>query len=144
MKRYQKLGLKNPAIIVDTNHANSNKEYLEQIRIAKDVLHSIRRSDDIKNMVKGLMIESYIEDGAQKIGEGHYGMSITDPCLGWEKTKASDIIGNLYTDNFINLTHITLVLKKFKTFLRIGQKHSGDSVLCTVVCYNIVDVYSVG
>ena len=84
---YQELGLKNPAIIVDTNHSNSNKQYLEQIRIAKDVLHSMRQSDDIKSIVKGLMIESYIEDGAQKIGEGIYGKSITDPCLGWEKTE---------------------------------------------------------
>jgi len=86
-EEYQKLGLKNPAIIVDTNHANSNKQYLEQIRIAKDVLHSRRLSDDIRGIVKGLMTESYIEDGAQKIGEGIYGKSITDPCLGWEKTE---------------------------------------------------------
>lgn len=84
---YQKLGLENPAIIVDTNHANSNKQYMEQIRIAKDVLHSRRVSDDINKIVKGLMIESYIEDGAQKIGDGIYGKSITDPCLGWDKTE---------------------------------------------------------
>jgi 3-deoxy-7-phosphoheptulonate synthase len=77
----------NPACIVDTNHSNSGKKYLEQIRIAKDVLHSRRASDDIRKLVKGLMIESYIEDGAQKIGEGIYGKSITDPCLGWEKTE---------------------------------------------------------
>ena len=77
----------NPACIVDTNHSNSGKKYLEQIRIAKDVLHSRRASEDIKKLVKGLMIESYIEDGAQKIGEGIYGKSITDPCLGWEKTE---------------------------------------------------------
>ncbi len=86
-EEYQKRDLKNPAIIVDTNHANSNKKYLEQIRIAMDVLHSRRHSDDIKGLVKGLMTESYIEDGAQKIGEGIYGKSITDPCLGWEKTE---------------------------------------------------------
>ncbi len=86
-ENYQKLGLQNPAIIVDTNHANSNKQYLEQIRIAKDVLHSCKVSDDIRGIVKGLMIESYIEDGNQKIGEGVYGKSITDPCLGWEKTE---------------------------------------------------------
>ena len=86
-EEYQKADLKNPAIIVDTNHANSNKQYLEQIRIANDVLHSIRSSAEIKSIVKGLMIESYIEDGAQKIGEGIYGKSITDPCLGWEKTE---------------------------------------------------------
>ncbi len=84
---YQKLDLKNPAIIVDTNHANSNKQYLQQIRIAKDVLHSRRVSDEINGIVKGLMVESYIEDGCQKIGDGVYGKSITDPCLGWEKTK---------------------------------------------------------
>ena len=85
---YQKAPeLKNPAIIVDTNHANSNKQYLEQVRIAKDVLHSCRVSGDIKGIVKGLMTESYIEDGAQKIGEGIYGKSITDPCLGWVKTR---------------------------------------------------------
>ena len=75
------------AVIVDTNHSNSNKQYLEQIRIAKEVLHSRRQSPDIHRMVKGLMIESYIEDGCQKIGEGVYGKSITDPCLGWEKSK---------------------------------------------------------
>ena len=85
---YQKAPeLKNPAIIVDTNHANSNKQYLEQDRIAKDVLHSCRVSGDIKGIVKGLMTDSYIEDGAQKIGEGIYGKSITDPCLGWVKTR---------------------------------------------------------
>ena len=84
---YAKSGLANPAVIVDTNHANSGKKYLEQIRIAKDVLHSGKQNADIKKMVKGLMIESYIEDGAQKIGECIYGKSITDPCLGWEKTE---------------------------------------------------------
>ena len=75
------------AVIIDTNHNNSGKKYNEQIRIAKEVLESRRFSDDIKNMVKGLMIESYIEDGCQKIGEHIYGKSITDPCLGWEKTE---------------------------------------------------------
>ena len=79
--------LANPAVIVDTNHANSGKKYLEQVRIAKEILHSCRHNADIKKLVKGLMIESYIEDGAQKIGEGVYGKSITDPCLGWEKTE---------------------------------------------------------
>lgn len=77
----------NPAVIVDTNHSNSGKKYLEQVRIANEVLHSMRHSDDIRNMVKGFMIESYIEDGCQKIEEGIYGKSITDPCIGWEKTK---------------------------------------------------------
>lgn len=84
---YGEKDLKNPAVIVDTNHANSGKKYLEQIRIAKEVLHSCRHNPDIKKMVKGLMIESYIEDGAQKIGDCVYGKSITDPCLGWEKSK---------------------------------------------------------
>ncbi len=84
---YAATDLVNPAVIVDTNHANSGKKYLEQPRIAKEVLHSMRHNNDIKNMVKGLMIESYIEDGAQKIGECIYGKSITDPCLGWEKTE---------------------------------------------------------
>lgn len=79
--------LKNRSIIVDTNHANSGKHWMEQIRISKEVLSSCRQNAEIKNMVKGLMIESYLEDGAQKIGEGVYGKSITDPCLGWEKTE---------------------------------------------------------
>ena len=84
---YAAKNLQNPAVIVDTNHANSGKKYLEQIRIAKDVLHSCRQNADINKLVKGFMIESYIEDGSQKIGEGVYGKSITDPCLGWEKTE---------------------------------------------------------
>ena len=85
---YEASGLKNPSVIVDTNHANSGKKYLEQIRIAKEVLHSCRYSPDVKKLVKGLMIESYIEDGCQKIDENDvYGKSITDPCLGWEKTE---------------------------------------------------------
>ena len=79
--------LVNPAVIIDTNHSNSGKKYLEQIRIAKDVMHSRHVNPEIHKLVKGLMIESYIEDGAQKIGEGIYGKSITDPCLGWEKTE---------------------------------------------------------
>lgn len=77
----------NPAVIVDTNHSNSGKKYLEQIRIANEVLHSMRHSNDINKMVKGFMIESYIEDGCQSVEEGVYGKSITDPCLGWDKTK---------------------------------------------------------
>lgn len=84
---YHEEGLENPAIIVDTNHANSGKKYLEQIRISKEVLHSMRSNADIGNMVKGLMIESYIEDGCQAIGDSVYGKSITDPCLGWEKSE---------------------------------------------------------
>lgn len=84
---YGKRNLKNPACIVDTNHSNSNKQYLEQVRIAKEVLHSRRHSNDIRQLVKGLMIESYIEPGSQKIGEHCYGKSITDPCLGWEDSE---------------------------------------------------------
>lgn len=84
---YNATNLKNPAIIVDCNHANSGKNPFEQTRIAKEVLANMNYNDDIKKMVKGLMIESYIEDGAQKIGEGIYGKSITDACLGWEKSE---------------------------------------------------------
>ena len=84
---YGKTSLVNPAVIVDTNHANSGKQCLEQVRIAKDVVYSCNHNKDIRSMVKGLMIESYIEDGAQKIGEHIYGKSITDPCLGWEKSR---------------------------------------------------------
>ena len=84
---YEKLGLANPSVIVDTNHNNSGKKYLEQIRIAKDIVHSRNQNEDVKHLVKGLMIESYIEDGAQSVGEHVFGKSITDPCLGWEKTE---------------------------------------------------------
>lgn len=84
---YNEYELKNPAVIIDVNHANSSKKYLEQIRISKDVVYSRNHNHDIRGLVKGLMIESYIEDGAQKIGEHIYGKSITDPCLGWEKTE---------------------------------------------------------
>ena len=84
---YEKTGLKNPAVIVDTNHNNSGKQYLEQIRIAKDIVHSRNQNGTIRKLVKGLMIESYLEDGAQSTGEHIFGKSITDPCLGWEKTE---------------------------------------------------------
>ena len=84
---YEKSNLLNPSVIVDTNHNNSGKKYLEQIRIAKDIVHSRNQNADIKQLVKGLMIESYIEDGAQCVGEHVFGKSITDPCLGWEKTE---------------------------------------------------------
>ena len=77
----------NPACIVDANHNNSGKKWDQQPRIVKEILHSMRHSEDIKKLVKGVMVESYIEDGCQKIGEGIYGKSITDPCLGWEKTE---------------------------------------------------------
>lgn len=83
---YTVKGLQNMALIVDANHANSGKKYQEQPRICKEVLHSCRHSGEIKSMVKGFMIESYLEPGCQKIGDGVYGKSITDPCLGWEET----------------------------------------------------------
>jgi len=84
---YNNSQFKNPSIIIDTNHSNSNKQYLEQIHVAKEVLNYINNYPNIKNIVKGLMIESYIEDGSQKIDGGIYGKSITDPCLGWDKTE---------------------------------------------------------
>ena len=84
---YEKSNLTNPSIIVDTNHNNSGKKCLEQVRIAKDIVHSRNQNGDIKRLVKGLMIESYIEDGACKAEEHIFGKSITDPCLGWEKTE---------------------------------------------------------
>lgn len=84
---YMERNLKNPACIVDANHSNSNKKYMEQIRIVKEVLHSRRHSADLNSFIKGVMIESYIEGGSQKIGEGCYGKSITDPCLGWEDSE---------------------------------------------------------
>ncbi len=84
---YAKKELQNMAVIIDCNHNNSGKQYLEQIRITREVLHSRRNNAELETMVKGIMIESYLEDGCQKIGEGVYGKSITDPCLGWEKTE---------------------------------------------------------
>lgn len=84
---YEESGLENPAVIIDTNHNNSGKRYMEQIRIAKDVMHSCHLVPSLRRIVRGLMIESYLEDGAQKIGEGVFGKSITDPCLGWEKSE---------------------------------------------------------
>ena len=86
-ERYQKKGLQNMGVIVDANHSNSGKQYLEQVRICKEVMHSCRHSTEIKSMVRGFMVESYLEDGSQKIGDGCYGKSITDPCLGWDKTE---------------------------------------------------------
>ena len=84
---YQERELQNPAVVVDVNHANSGKQYIEQIRISKEVLHSRRYNESLRKLVKGLMIESYLVDGNQKVGGGVYGQSITDPCLGWEKTE---------------------------------------------------------
>ena len=84
---YSAKNLENMAVIIDSNHANSCKQYMEQIRICNEVLHSCRHNNDIRKIVKGFMIESYIEDGCQKVEEGTYGKSITDPCLGWEKSE---------------------------------------------------------
>lgn len=86
-EEYEKYDLVNKACIIDTNHNNSAKKWDQQPRIVKEVLYSMRHSNDIKNLIKGVMVESYIEDGCQSIGNGVYGKSITDPCLGWEKTK---------------------------------------------------------
>ena len=85
--KYEEKELKNPAVIIDTNHSNSNKNPFEQPRIIMDVLNSAQHSQRIRSLLKGFMIESYIEDGCQKIGEGVYGKSITDPCLGWDKSR---------------------------------------------------------
>ena len=84
---YEKSNLTNPSVIVDTNHNNSGKKYLEQIRIAKDIVYSRNQNADIKRLVKGLMVESYLEDGACRAEDHVFGKSITDPCLGWEKTE---------------------------------------------------------
>ena len=84
---YSAKNLQNMALIIDTNHANSGKQYLQQERICKEVLYACRHSKEIKSYMKGFMIESYLEDGCQKVGEGVYGKSITDPCLGFEKTE---------------------------------------------------------
>ena len=84
---YMKENLLNPAVIVDCNHSNSGKKYEQQVRIANEVLHSMRHSSEIGNFVKGLMIESYIEPGSQKVEEHVYGKSITDPCLGWDESE---------------------------------------------------------
>lgn len=84
---YNERELKNPAAIIDTNHNNSNKQFDQQIRIVKEVMHSRKLNPDIHNLVKGVMIESYIEEGCQKVGGGVYGKSITDPCLGWEASE---------------------------------------------------------
>ena len=88
LEKYKQKNLKNPAVIIDTNHSNSNKQCMQQIRIAKEILHSRKLDPELRGFVKGLMIESYIESGNQKIGGEHiYGKSITDPCLGWEESE---------------------------------------------------------
>ena len=84
---YTEKGLVNPSAIIDTNHANSGKQYLEQPRILSEVMHCCRHNKDIRCMIKGFMVESYLEDGSQGINDGVFGKSITDPCLGWEKTE---------------------------------------------------------
>lgn len=84
---YNARDLMNPACVVDANHSNSGKIYQEQIRITKEILHSMKHSSDVKKLIKGVMIESYIEPGYQKVGDGVYGKSITDPCLGWDESE---------------------------------------------------------
>ena len=84
---YNARDLMNPACVVDANHSNSGKIYQEQIRITKEILHSMKHSSDVKKLIKGVMIESYIEPGCQKVGDGVYGKSITDPCLGWDESE---------------------------------------------------------
>jgi 3-deoxy-7-phosphoheptulonate synthase len=86
-ERYDSMQLKNPAVIIDANHSNSNKQYKQQIRIVKEVMHNRIVSPEIHALVKGVMIESYLEEGAQQIGDHIYGKSITDPCLGWEDSE---------------------------------------------------------
>ncbi|MBR1476709.1 MAG: 3-deoxy-7-phosphoheptulonate synthase [Lachnospiraceae bacterium] len=87
LDKYRGMDLKNPACVIDTNHSNSNKQFKEQIRIAKEVMHTRKLNSELHKLVKGLMIESYIEEGSQKVGDGVYGKSITDPCLGWADTE---------------------------------------------------------
>ena len=84
---YESMNLKNPACIIDSNHSNSNKQFEQQIRIVKEVMHSRKLCSNIHKLVKGVMVESYIEEGNQKVGGGIYGKSITDPCLGWADTE---------------------------------------------------------
>lgn len=88
LEKYEERNLENPAVLIDANHSNSGKKYKQQIRIVKEILHSRRIDEDIRKLVKGVMIESYLVEGRQQIGADHiYGKSITDPCLGWEDTE---------------------------------------------------------
>ena len=87
MEMYSRMDIVNPACVIDANHSNSNKQYDQQGRIVKEVLHSRKLNHDIRSLVKGVMIESYLEEGCQKVGGGIYGKSITDPCLGWEASE---------------------------------------------------------
>ncbi|RNL45761.1 3-deoxy-7-phosphoheptulonate synthase [Paraeggerthella hongkongensis] len=86
-EEYSKMGLKNPSVVIDCNHANSNKKHVEQPRIVRDVLRSCSESKEVSTMIKGFMVESYLEEGSQKVGGSVYGKSITDPCLGWSGTE---------------------------------------------------------
>jgi len=88
IEMYDKMDLKNPACVIDANHSNSNKKFEQQVRIVKEIMHNRKINPDIHNLVKGVMIESYIEEGCQKVGGGVYGKSITDPCLGWDASEA--------------------------------------------------------
>ena len=86
---YASMELVNPATIVDANHSNSNKQFKQQIRIVREVMMSRQFSDDVKKLVKGVMVESYLKEGSQKISDHQvYGQSITDPCIGWEDTES--------------------------------------------------------
>lgn len=88
LEKYEERNLENPAVLIDANHSNSGKKYKQQIRIVKEILHSRRIDEDIRKLVKGVMIESYLVEGCQQIGTDHvYGKSITDPCLGWDDTE---------------------------------------------------------
>lgn len=88
LEKYEERNLQNPAVLIDANHSNSGKKYEQEIRIVKEILHSRRIDEDIRKLVKGVMIESYLVEGCQQIGTSHvYGKSITDPCLGWEDTE---------------------------------------------------------
>ncbi len=87
VEMYGKMDLKNPAAVIDANHSNSNKKFEQQIRIVKEIMHNRKLNPELHSMVKGVMIESYIEEGNQKVGGGVYGKSITDPCLGWADSE---------------------------------------------------------
>ena len=88
LEKYEERNMEKPAVLIDANHSNSGKKYKQQIRIVKEILHSRRIDEDIRKLVKGVMIESYLVEGCQQIGTDHvYGKSITDPCLGWEDTE---------------------------------------------------------
>ncbi len=87
LEMYGKMELKNPACVIDANHSNSGKQFAQQIRIVKEVMHSRKLNREIHGLVKGVMIESYLVEGSQPVGGGVYGKSITDPCLGWDASE---------------------------------------------------------